>query len=246
MYGAGAAYNQGMNERERARSREKSYPHMFPNPGTTMHWFLTTRWVHVSITMAVLLTLAFTSMISTWSQTSPYAHLIPPLNMLFFSPLTYLSEVWSVYRLHLEYTTAQTAEHRRQGILDAQKRRLYRRAHGMEDLEADEVSGVDVKGLVEWDDGLTNRERERGGVYNSEMIGRQMQEMGQRPGESLNELMERKRVEQIEGVKRREEEKVRKKEEAARAEEERLVRIGARRPEEQERPRRKVYFGIWG
>lgn len=54
MYGAGAAYNQGMNERERARSREKSYPHMFPNPGTTMHWFLTTRWVHVSITMVGL------------------------------------------------------------------------------------------------------------------------------------------------------------------------------------------------
>lgn len=51
MYGAGAAYNQGMNERERQASQTKSYPHMFPNEGTTMHWFLTTRWVHVTITM---------------------------------------------------------------------------------------------------------------------------------------------------------------------------------------------------
>ena len=51
MYGAGAAYNQGMSEKERIESKKKSYPHMFPEEGTTMHWFLTTRWVHVSITM---------------------------------------------------------------------------------------------------------------------------------------------------------------------------------------------------
>ena len=31
---------------------------------------------------------------------------------------------------------------------------------GMEDLDADEVSGVDVRGLVDWDDGLTKKERE--------------------------------------------------------------------------------------
>lgn len=117
----------------------------------------------------------------------------------------------------------------------------------MEDLTADEVSGPDVKGLVEWDDGLTNRERERGGVYRSEMMGVQMQEMGQRPGESYAELVERKRGEQTQMAQRREEDRVRKAEEAARAEEERLVRIGARRPEDQqERPRRKVWLGIWG
>ncbi len=54
MYGGGAAYNQGMSAAERAKSRQKSYPHMFPNEGTTMHWFLTTRWVHVTITMVSL------------------------------------------------------------------------------------------------------------------------------------------------------------------------------------------------
>ena len=30
----------------------------------------------------------------------------------------------------------------------------------MEDLEAEEGQGVDVRGLVEWDDGLTRGERE--------------------------------------------------------------------------------------
>lgn len=51
MYGAGSAYNQGMTGAEREASRQKRYPHMFPNEGTTLHWFLTTRWVHVTITL---------------------------------------------------------------------------------------------------------------------------------------------------------------------------------------------------
>lgn len=116
----------------------------------------------------------------------------------------------------------------------------------MEDLTADEVSGPDVRGLVEWDDGLTNKERERGGQYKPEMIGAAMQDMGQRPGEDFNELMARKRQEQAEMAARRQEDKARKVEEDAKAEEERLVRIGAKRPEQQERPRRKVWLGIWG
>ena len=49
---------------------------------------------------------------------------------------------------------------RAEKLLDTQKRRLYRRAHGMEDLNAEELQGVDVRGLVDWDDGLTNPQRE--------------------------------------------------------------------------------------
>lgn len=164
--------------------------------------------------------------------------------MLLFSPFKYFSEVFSVYRLHADYMTQQVAEKRRQNILDAQKRRLYRRAHGLEDLNADEVSGVDVRGLVDWDDGLTNKERERGGQYRSEMIGAAMRDMGQLPGEDFNELMERKRREESEMKVRKEEEKTRKAEEDARLEEERLIRIGAKKRED-EQPRRKLWLGIW-
>lgn len=189
--------------------------------------------------------LAFTSMVTTWSKTSPFAHLIPSFSLIFLHPLTYFSELFSVYRLHLEYTTQQTAEKRRQNILDAQKRRLYRRAHGLEDLNADEVSGPDVRGLVDWDDGLTRPERERGGQHKPDIIGANMMEMGQRPGEDHNELLARKRAEQAAAAERRAREKQAQEEEAARAEQERLVRIGAKRPEEEPR-RRKVWLGIWG
>ncbi len=64
--------------------------------------------------------------------------------------------------MHTQYTTEQTAESRRRNIQDAQKRRLYRRAHGLEDVDIEGVGqGIDVKGLVAWDDGLTRGERER-------------------------------------------------------------------------------------
>ena len=45
------AYNQGATEAEREAQKERKYPHMFPKEGTTMHWFLTNRWIHMWITM---------------------------------------------------------------------------------------------------------------------------------------------------------------------------------------------------
>ncbi len=64
--------------------------------------------------------------------------------------------------MHMQYTTERTAESRHRNIQDAQKRRLYRRAHGLEDVDIDGVGqGIDVKGLVAWDDGLTRGERRR-------------------------------------------------------------------------------------
>lgn len=168
--------------------------------------------------------------------------------MLLSNPLNYISELWAVHRLHIEYTTQKTAEHRQQKILDAQKQRLYRRAHGLEDLEAQEISGPDVRGLVEWDDGLTNPQRQRGGVYTGSMLGTSMQDMGIKPGESFSELMERRRGEEADEAVLRAQLRAKEMEAEAREEEERLVRIGARKaPEQQEeKKRRGLYFGIWG
>ena len=40
---------------EQEAQKTRSYPHMMPRPGTWMHWFLTTRSIHVWITMVRLL-----------------------------------------------------------------------------------------------------------------------------------------------------------------------------------------------
>ncbi|OAP55917.1 hypothetical protein AYL99_10069 [Fonsecaea erecta] len=158
-----AAYNQGTTADEKERQKGRSYPHMFPNKGTFMHWFLTDRWIHLWITMGTLTILACITFTQSFMRTSPYAHLIPPISSLPLHPINYIRETLSVLRLHIDYETARTNESRQQKILDAQKRRLYRRAHGLEDLNADEDQGIDVRGLVPWDDGLTAKEREKGG-----------------------------------------------------------------------------------
>ena len=67
--------------------------------------------------------------------------------------------------------------------------------------------------------------------------------MGSREGESLPDLMERKRDEQLTIASRKMDEKAMNQEEAEQAEEERLIRIGAKQVEETRRP--KLFFGIW-
>ena len=107
--------------------------------------------------------LAIITLTQSFLLTSPFAHLIPPISSLPLHPVNYVSEWLSTIRLHVDYNSQKTAESRREGVLDAQKRRLFRRAHGMEDLDSEEEQGIDVRGLVEWDDGLTNKERREGG-----------------------------------------------------------------------------------
>ncbi len=107
-----------------------------------------------------LLTLSLITLTQSFLSTSPFAYLTPPLSTLPTSPLSFIRDWIAVIRMHMQYTTEQTAASRHRNIQDAQKRRLYRRAHGLEDVDKEGVGqGIDVRGLVEWDDGLT-----RGGI----------------------------------------------------------------------------------
>lgn len=55
--------------------------------------------------------------------------------MFFSHPLAFLYRYLDVYKLHTEYISAQTAEHRRQKVEDVRKRAEYRKAHGLDDQE---------------------------------------------------------------------------------------------------------------
>lgn len=50
-------------------------------------------------------------------------------------PFSYLGRWWEVYRLHVEHVSAETAERRKARVDDAEKRKEYRKAHGIEDQE---------------------------------------------------------------------------------------------------------------
>ena len=49
--GQGGAYNQMSTPREVENQQTRKYPHMFPNEGTFMHWFLTNKLIHLWITL---------------------------------------------------------------------------------------------------------------------------------------------------------------------------------------------------
>ncbi len=152
----------------------------------------------------------------------------------------------------MDYETQRTNDSRERNILDAQKRRLYRRAHGMEDLNAAEEQGIDIRGLVSWDDGLTNKERAQGGRDTDRLsLGDMMRlgmEEGENPAEFMKKLNEQGRLQKVrtQGVDatiKAEEEEARG---AARhaAEEESLAQAQVQPPPPEKR-KRKLYFGIW-
>jgi hypothetical protein len=55
--------------------------------------------------------------------------------MIFAHPITFFSRWAEVYQMHVAYTSAKTAERRKEKMDDVQKRSEYRKAHGIEPPE---------------------------------------------------------------------------------------------------------------
>lgn len=88
---------------------------------------------------STLFSLAFYTMIQEFYRTSTVAHLIPPKDIFFSNPISYIAQCFKVYRLHTEQITIQTDERRRKKLEDVEKRRLYRQAHGMGTMGLDSI-----------------------------------------------------------------------------------------------------------
>ncbi|KAL4938683.1 hypothetical protein BDV06DRAFT_200321 [Aspergillus oleicola] len=136
------------SEKEEAERKTKKYPNMFPPEGTVMYKFLTSRWIHVWIAMSVLTTLATFTFTTNFKATSPFAHLLPPWSALFSHPIDTVSQALSVFRMHVQHTSVETREKRQRRVEDAEKRRQFRVAHGLEEpSEADAAEKGQGKGL---------------------------------------------------------------------------------------------------
>jgi hypothetical protein len=95
----------------------------------------------------VLTSLAFFTFSENFKRTSPFAHLLPPWSGLLSHPIDTISQAMTVYRMHVDHTSMRTREKRHRRIDDAEKRRQYRIAHGLE--EPDDAGSRD--GLTEDD-----------------------------------------------------------------------------------------------
>lgn len=118
---------------------------MMPAEGTRMHAFLTNRMLHVWITLSILVSLVITIWITDFHTSTPYLHLLPPNSLFLSHPLQYLRRYAEVYQMHVDYTSQQTAERRRQKVEDVRKRSEFRRAHGLEGDEGT-LGGWKVRG----------------------------------------------------------------------------------------------------
>ncbi|KAL4795229.1 hypothetical protein BDV19DRAFT_363379 [Aspergillus venezuelensis] len=143
-----------LSEKEEAERKTKQYPNMFPAEGTVMFKFLTSRWIHVWIAMGVLTSLATFTFTTNFRATSPFAHLLPPWSGLLSHPIDTISQALSVFRMHVQHTSVETREKRQRRVEDAEKRRQFRVAHGLEEpSEADAAAANKEQGaVVEIDD----------------------------------------------------------------------------------------------
>ncbi|EDN10136.1 hypothetical protein I7I51_07027 [Histoplasma capsulatum] len=128
-----------LSEAELAEKKTKRYPNMFPPEGTVMHKFLTNRGIHVWISMSVLISLATFTFTTNFKHTSPFAHLLPSWSQLLTHPIDTVSQAMAVLKMHADHQTLETAEKRKKRTDDVEKRRAYRRAHGLEKEEGEEV-----------------------------------------------------------------------------------------------------------
>ncbi|KAJ5645245.1 hypothetical protein N7507_011256 [Penicillium longicatenatum] len=144
-------YGPRLTAKEREEQNKKQYPSMFPPEGTVMFNFLTSRWIHVWIAMGILTTLATFTFTTNFKASSPFAHLLPPWSGLFTSPFETISQALSVYRMHVQHESMRVREKRHARIEDAEKRRQYRVAHGLEE-PAEEKEAVDDQSPIAVDE----------------------------------------------------------------------------------------------
>ncbi|KAG0158021.1 hypothetical protein PDIDSM_5534 [Penicillium digitatum] len=139
-------YGPRTTEKERVQQSKTQYPGMFPPEGTVMFKFLTSKWIHIWIAMGVLISCAGFTFTTNFKATSPFAHLLPSWSSLLTSPVGTISQALSVWRMHVEHNSMRVREQRHRRIEDAEKRKQYRVAHGLEEAEPEkkEESGNEV------------------------------------------------------------------------------------------------------
>lgn len=85
---------------------------------------------------------------TNFKATSPFAHLLPPWSGLLTSPFGTISQAFSVWRMHVQHNSMRVREQRHRRVEDAEKRKQYRIAHGLEDAEKPADGEVDSQSPV--------------------------------------------------------------------------------------------------
>ncbi|MCJ1313083.1 hypothetical protein MMC25_006760 [Agyrium rufum] len=168
-------YEPPLSQAQAEAQKTKKYPNSMPPPGSFMHWFLTTRSIHVWIIMSTLTSLALFTFITDFKRSTPYADLLPQYSF-YSAPIEFLKQWGHVYKMHTEYISAETAARRQKKIEDVKKRGRYRKAHGLDkqegfggwmaklDDDEEEQEAAAAGGVVVGDAGVEGKGKETLGV----------------------------------------------------------------------------------
>ena len=121
-----------------------------------MFWFLTSRRLHISISIVslqlsprpslvldyfnanptlaqgTLTMLALISFYDNWRHATAFRDQLPPASEFFRRPIDSFDTLIKVWQVHIAITSDVTQEKRRRNVEDVMKRSTYRRAHGIE------------------------------------------------------------------------------------------------------------------
>jgi hypothetical protein len=101
---------------------------------------------------SVLISCAGFTFTTNFKATSPFAHLLPSWSGLLTSPIGTISQAFSVWRMHVQHNSMRVREQRHRRVEDAEKRKQYRIAHGLEEAapekDAKDVAEVDAQSPV--------------------------------------------------------------------------------------------------
>jgi len=131
-----------------------------------MFWFLTSRNLHMFISLVGLLHLVLLLLITlsvnpfakyghqgtlvllasftayeNWKLNTAFREQLPAASEFLSHPIASCSKVLEIYKMDVARTSAETAERRKRGVEDVQKRSTYRRAHGLESEDSQGLGG---------------------------------------------------------------------------------------------------------
>ncbi|KAL2873333.1 hypothetical protein SGCOL_011539 [Colletotrichum sp. CLE4] len=125
-------YGGPLSGQEVRAQRTREYPGMMAPEGTWAHWFFNSRKVHLFISLGTLTTLAISTLVLDFSQTSPFKHLLPPASEFWSSPIQFIRTWVHVMQLHERDRNEKAIAMHSRHTDDVAKRQYYRKVHGLD------------------------------------------------------------------------------------------------------------------
>lgn len=121
-----------------------------------------------------LVLLASFTAYENWKRATVFRSQLPAAGDFLSHPLISTSQAYQVWKLDVARTSAEAAAKRRKDVEDVQKRSTYRRAHGLEDENAQGLGGWTAR---------SDQETLGPGVVIDGAVGREVEGMGEGEGD---------------------------------------------------------------